>query len=72
MKVKMTKPQAVAQFRAGYAKPGDCAEVAKSRFIAAKNSDSIAMHVAWGMFTDGLQKSGEITEWQYENWGYPF
>lgn len=70
--VKLKKPDAIRLFREGWAKEDDCAEVAKSRFIAAKNRDPIAVHVAWSMFTDGLQKGGEITEAQYLNWVYPF
>ena len=25
----------------------------------------------WNNWTDGLCKDGEISDWQYENWGHP-
>lgn len=71
-RVKVTKAQTIAAFRAMYAKHGDCREVAKARFIAAKRRDPIAIHEAWQMYTDGLQKDGYLTQRQVENWSYPF
>jgi hypothetical protein len=41
--------------------------------IAAYSAtDKVAIRTAWNDWTDGLCKSGEITQRQYENWMNPF
>jgi hypothetical protein len=39
---------------------------------AYSESDKVAIRTAWNDWTDGLCKSGEITQRQYENWMNPF
>ena len=33
--------------------------------------DYIARSEEWNNWTDALCKDGEISDWQYENWGHP-
>jgi len=33
--------------------------------------DSCMRREAWNNWTDSLCKNGEISDWQYENWGQP-
>jgi len=39
---------------------------------AYSESDKVAIRTAWNDWTDGLCKSGEITQKQYESWLNPF
>ena len=34
--------------------------------------DPYARAEAWGIYIDGLCKAGEITQKQYESWGFPW
>jgi len=34
--------------------------------------DKVARAEAWGIYIDGLCKAGEITQKQYETWGFPW
>jgi hypothetical protein len=46
--------------------------VLPSVIAAYSETDKVAIRTAWNDWTDGLCKSGEITEHQYESWVNPF
>ena len=63
MRKKMTKAEALKQFREIYK---------KFPLTIGRRSDAIAKREDWNNYTDQLCKDGRITLKQYENWGQPF
>ena len=61
----MTKQQAYAIFVEEFYKD-------KYNLARARDNDAIKVNVEWGEFIDMLCKNGQITDRQYENWGYPW
>lgn len=59
----MTKVEAVREFKENYL-PEVMARYGKK--------DKPAIREAWGVYTDSLCKSGQITLKQYETWDNPF
>jgi len=59
-KYRMTKKEAVAQFKA------DLEESEMNK------TDSVAIRCAWHDWTDYLHKDGQITYSQYQNWRNPY
>lgn len=62
--MKMTKVQAIKEFRYLYGNKKD--------FLEELNNDRIAIITDWNDYTDKLCKDGCITENQYNNWNNPF
>lgn len=62
-RAKMTKAEAVAEFRA-YVLPGIVEQYGRN--------DRPAIEQGWNDWTDGLMKDGRITVKQYETWTHPF
>ena len=60
MQKKMTKAEAIKQFKSLYEAWG------------CSDDDVIAKRTYWNDYTDLLCKNGQITLKQYENWGQPF
>ena len=60
MQNKMTKAEAIKQFKSMYDAWG------------CSDDDVIAKRTYWNDYTDLLCKNGQITLKQYENWGQPF
>ena len=63
MRKKMTKAEALKQFREIYK---------QFPLTIGRRSDAIAKREDWNNYTDQLCKDGRITLKQYENWGQPF
>ena len=60
MQKKMTKAEAIKQFKSLYEAWG------------CSDDDVIAKRTYWNDYTDLLCKNGQITLKQYEKWGQPF
>ena len=63
MRKKMTKAEALKQFREMYK---------QFPLTIGRRSDATAKREDWNNYTDMLCKDGLITLKQYENWGQPF
>ena len=61
----MTKRQAEKFFRAL------CMPMIQNHYEKDWIKDTPARREAWNVFTDSLCKDGEITQKQYNTWGYP-
>jgi hypothetical protein len=60
---RMTKAQALAEFREIYA------PAVRARY---GRGDAIAMREEWNNYTDSLHRDRQITDWQVNNWTNPF
>lgn len=56
----MTKADAVKRFKREYRK------------LYIERADYWKAHLAWSEFTDYLNREGEITDKQFQNWSTPF
>lgn len=63
MSERMTKAQALAEFRA---------HILPSVIARYGRSDRVAICEAWNNYTDALCKDGRIREYQYSTWSNPF
>ena len=63
---KLTKKQAFHTFK------GVLKEEIKLGYWTYSKSDVTAVREAWNNYTDGLCKSGYISERQYDTWTNPF
>lgn len=62
MKVKLTKKQAINEFK----------QVLSEYPDQSIKDDKIALREAWNCFTDRLHRDGYITDYQVNNWTNPF
>lgn len=65
MKVKMTKVEAVREFKE------TVLPIIINTHELVGRKDVGARREAWAFFTDGLCRDGRITNWQYMNWVTP-
>lgn len=62
--MSLTKVEVVAQFRSNW-----------REFIKENRSwrgDSVAKRESFNNFVDALNKDGDVTDWQANNWSNPF
>lgn len=64
MRRRMTKAEAIAQFREIWAET--------TRAEPQWKGDTIAKRESWNNFTDCLQRDGYITQRQCDTWSNPF
>lgn len=68
MRIRMTKKQAVCDFRESILPAIEKAEAARP----SGSKDWPMRRFEWNVYTDSLQKDGQITTSQYERWRIPY